>query len=82
MAIKSTGIIRKIDELGRIVIPMEVRRTFGIEIKDPLEIFVDKERIVLSKYTDACVFCGSGKKLTSFKGKKICSSCTKAVYKN
>ena len=57
---KSTGIVRRVDELGRIVIPMELRRTFGIEIKDPLEIFVDGDSIVLSKYQSACVFCGSG----------------------
>jgi AbrB family transcriptional regulator, transcriptional pleiotropic regulator of transition state genes len=74
---KSTGIVRRVDELGRIVIPMELRRTFGIEIKDPLEIFVDGDSIVLSKYQSVCVFCGSGTQIVDFKGKNVCQDCLK-----
>ena len=47
---KSTGIVRKVDELGRVVIPIELRRTLDINIKDPLEIYVDNDRVVLNKY--------------------------------
>ncbi len=76
---KSTGIVRRVDELGRIVIPMELRRTFGIEIKDPLEIFVDGDAIVLSKYQAVCVFCGTGTAIESFKGKNVCQDCKKEL---
>lgn len=54
---KSTGIVRKVDELGRIVLPIELRRTLGIEEKDRIEIFVDGESIILRKYQPACIFC-------------------------
>ena len=57
---KSTGIIRKVDELGRIVIPMELRKSMDIKEKDPLEIFTDQGSIVLKKYSNTCVFCGEG----------------------
>lgn len=76
---KSTGIIRKIDELGRIVLPMEVRRNFGIDTKDPLEIFTDGERIILSKLEEVCHFCTSARKVSTFKGKKVCRTCLKAI---
>lgn len=72
---KSTGIVRKVDELGRIVIPMELRRTLGIQIKDALEIYTDGDKIVLAKYEPDCSLCGSEKDLVVFKGKNICSSC-------
>lgn len=55
---KATGIVRKVDELGRVVIPIELRRTLGIGEKDPLEIFVDGEEIILRKYEPCCVLCG------------------------
>lgn len=76
---KSTGIVRRVDELGRIVIPMELRRTFGIEIKDPLEIFVDGDAIVLSKFQAVCVFCGTSSQIVSFKGKNVCQDCKKEL---
>ena len=79
MALKSTGIIRKVDDLGRIVIPMEVRKAFDIEVKDPLEIHVEKNRIVLSKHEKSCLFCGSIKNLLIFKGKKVCADCSDAL---
>jgi AbrB family transcriptional regulator, transcriptional pleiotropic regulator of transition state genes len=68
---KATGIVRKVDELGRIVIPIELRRTMGIDIKDPLEIFVDGEKIILRKYEPTCIFSGSAENLINFKGKMI-----------
>lgn len=76
---KSTGVVRKVDELGRVVIPIELRRTLDIEEKDPLEIFVSEDMIVLKKYESNCVFCGSNNKLTVFKGKNVCSSCLKQL---
>ena len=72
---KSTGIVRKVDELGRIVLPVELRRTLDIAEKDSLEIYVDDDRIILKKYEPTCVFCGSSKDVISFKGKNICSVC-------
>ncbi len=72
---KSTGIVRKMDTLGRIVIPIEIRRTLGIDVKDSIEIFVDKETIILKKYLPACFFCDNANDLVSFQGKNICSEC-------
>ena len=68
---KSTGIVRKVDELGRIVLPIELRRTLGIEEKDPIEIFVDGESIILRKYQPADIFTGDTKDLIEYNGKKI-----------
>lgn len=78
---KSTGIVRKVDELGRIVLPIELRRTLDIEIKDPLEIFVDHGQIILQKYEESCIFCGSTEKLSVYKEKNVCASCIKALTK-
>jgi transcriptional pleiotropic regulator of transition state genes len=72
---KSTGIVRKVDELGRVVIPKELRTTLGIGEKDPLEIYVDGEKIMLKKYEPACVFCGDAGNAVPFKGKMICTNC-------
>lgn len=72
---KATGIVRKVDELGRVVLPVELRRTLDIEEKDALEIFVDEETIILKKYEPACIFCGNAKEITKFKGKNICPHC-------
>ena len=72
---KSTGVVRKVDELGRIVIPIELRRTMGIEEKDALEIYVDNEKIILRKYEPACIFCGNAEEALNYKGKNICRSC-------
>ena len=69
---KSTGIVRKVDELGRIVLPIELRRTLGIEEKDRIEIFVDGESIILRKYQPACIFCDNAKDIINYKGKNIC----------
>ena len=72
---KATGIVRKVDELGRIVLPIELRRTMDIEIKDPVEIFVDKEYIMLKKYEPSCVFCGSSDDVVQLNGKTVCRKC-------
>ena len=76
---KSTGIVRKLDNLGRVVLPIELRRTFGIEIKDPVEIFVDDSTIILKKYEPACIFCGQAKNVQTYKGKNICPDCMKEL---
>lgn len=72
---KSTGIIRKVDELGRVVIPIELRRTLGISEKDGLEIYVDEDRIILRKLETACIFCSSTENVVEFKEKMICQAC-------
>lgn len=72
---KSTGIVRKMDTLGRIVIPIELRRTLGIETKDPVEIFVDKESIILRKFHSACCLCDSDERLVNYQGKNFCADC-------
>lgn len=72
---KSTGIVRKVDELGRIVLPIELRRTLDIEVKDALEIYVEGSQIILKKYEPACVFCGDSKDVIRFKEKNICRKC-------
>lgn len=72
---KSTGIVRKVDELGRIVLPIELRRTLNIEERDALEIYVDDDRIILKKYEPSCIFCGNSKDVVMFKGKNICPAC-------
>ncbi len=73
--LKSTGIVRKVDELGRVVIPIELRRNLGIKIKDALEIYVDGEKIVLKKYEPACIFCGSADNVRQFSGRIVCQEC-------
>jgi AbrB family transcriptional regulator, transcriptional pleiotropic regulator of transition state genes len=78
---KSTGIVRKVDELGRIVLPIELRRTLEIAEKDALEIYVDGEQIILKKYQPACIFCSNAKDVENYKGKNICTSCLAELKK-
>lgn len=78
---KSTGIIRKIDDLGRIVLPMELRKKMGIGQKDPIEIYVDGNSIILKKCESECVFCGSRRNIKEYKGKHICEACAKEISK-
>jgi len=79
---KSTGIVRKVDELGRVVIPIELRRTLDIDVKDALEIYTEDETIILKKYTPDCIFCGeNNNNLVNFKGKNICKSCLNDLNK-
>lgn len=73
--LKATGIVRRIDDLGRVVIPKELRRTLRIKEGDPLEFFVTGDGIVLRKYTPGCVLCGSLDELHTLEGKQICLSC-------
>ncbi|MGH4117787.1 AbrB/MazE/SpoVT family DNA-binding domain-containing protein [Clostridium sp.] len=72
---KSTGVVRRVDELGRIVIPIELRRNLDIVEKDALEIYVDGEMIILKKYQPACIFCGEVKDVVNYRGKNICTPC-------
>ena len=72
---KSTGIIRRVDELGRVVIPIELRNKFGIAEKDPIEIYVHGSSIILRKFEPNCIFCGNSKKLSEYKGKLVCNKC-------
>jgi transcriptional pleiotropic regulator of transition state genes len=78
---KSTGIVRNIDDLGRIVIPKSIRETRGIKIKDPMEFFVDGNSIIIKKYNPTCVFCGSEKDISFFKEQRICKDCLNTIKK-
>ena len=78
---KSTGIVRKVDELGRIVLPIELRNTLGIAARDAVEIYSEGDTIVLKKYESHCTFCNSTKGLHDFKGKMICTRCRNDLIK-
>ena len=72
---KSTGMVRRVDELGRIVLPAEIRQAMDIKVKDPIEIFTDEDRIILKKYQQSCVFCNIAEDTVQFGGKRICPDC-------
>ena len=72
---KATGIVRKVDELGRVVLPIELRRNLDIKEKDALEIYVDEDKIILKKYNPSCIFCGSATNVVNYKGRNICPEC-------
>ncbi|MFW5981102.1 MAG: AbrB/MazE/SpoVT family DNA-binding domain-containing protein [bacterium] len=72
---KATGIVRKIDDLGRIVLPKELRKTMNIDKKDPMEIYVDGDSVILKKYQPACIFCGNAEDTVEYKKKVICNDC-------
>ena len=76
---KSTGIVRQLDQLGRIVIPKELRTTFDLKEKDPVQIFVEGEDIILRKYQPACIFCNDAADMVVFEGKNVCRSCLKKL---
>ena len=76
---KSTGIVRKVDELGRIVLPIEMRRTLDIAEKDALEIYVEGASVILKKYKPSCIFCDTSKDVSEFKGKNLCPKCLKEL---
>lgn len=78
---KSTGIIRRMDELGRVVIPIEIRNQFNIAEKDPIEIYVEGSSIVLKKFEPNCIFCGNTKDLMDYEGKLICKNCSTKIGK-
>ena len=73
--LKSTGVVRKLDQLGRIVLPKELRTVLNLKEKDALEIYVDGEQIILKKYEPACVFCGDAREVVNYRGKNICKKC-------
>ncbi|MEK8131970.1 AbrB/MazE/SpoVT family DNA-binding domain-containing protein [Paenibacillus filicis] len=79
---KATGIVRKVDELGRVVLPIELRRTLGIAEKEALEIFVDGDRVILRKYEPACIFTGNTENLVYFKGKLISRDCMEEMVES
>lgn len=81
LRMKSTGIIRKVDELGRIVLPIEIRRTLDIAERDELEIFMDNDQIVLQKFEPSCIFCSSSHGLISYHGKNVCQECIRNMSK-
>lgn len=78
---KSTGIIRRIDELGRIVLPIEIRKNLSLSSKDAVEIYVNGDTIILQKYEPSCIFCGSEDRTQDFDGKLICASCLEELQK-
>lgn len=79
MKIKGIGIVRKIDELGRIVIPIEMRETLDINAKDPVEIRMEGSEVIISKHENRCVFCGNLKPTIRFNGKLMCNKCLKEI---
>ena len=76
---KSTGIVRRVDELGKIVIPIELRNKLKIAEKDPIEIYFDGSSIILRKYEETCVFCGGTKNVVEYKGKLVCEKCAQNI---
>lgn len=77
---KTTGIVRPVDGLGRIVLPIEIRRNLDIHERDELEIYLEGDRIILRKAEMNCVFCGGSRGLSEYKGKNICRECVKHLY--
>ena len=76
---KSTGVVRKVDELGRIVLPIELRKILDIKQHDPIEIFMDNDKIILQKYQPACVFCNNIENIVFFQNKRVCADCVKKL---
>ena len=74
---KATGIIRRIDELGRVTLPVELRRSLDLKLHDSVEIYVEGDGIVLKKYTPRCIFCGGDASLIEFRGKNVCRKCAR-----
>lgn len=79
---KSTGIVRKVDELGRIVLPSELRKSIGLDVKDSLEIYISGDTVILKKYLPACIFCGEANEIIKFKNKNICHDCLKKIKRS
>ena len=76
---KSTGIVRKVDELGRIVLPIELRRTLDIAEKDSMEIYIEGDTIILKKYQPACIFCDNARDIVTYRGKNVCADCIRML---
>ncbi len=79
---KKTGDICKVDALGRIVIPVKLRRALGLETNVPLEVLLNDDQIILKKYIPVCIFCGTDEKLVSYKSKYVCEKCAKEITNN
>lgn len=75
ITLKSTGIVRKVDELGRIVLPIELRRTLDIAVRDEIEIYLDDDKVILKKYEPSCIFCTASRNLVSYRGRNVCMEC-------
>lgn len=78
---KSTGIVRRVDELGRVVIPIELRRVMGISEKDPIEIFTEGNKIILKKFETSCIFCEATDDIQLYKDRHVCGNCMKEMAK-
>ncbi|CAH2213209.1 AbrB/MazE/SpoVT family DNA-binding domain-containing protein [Tepidibacter aestuarii] len=78
---KATGVVRTVDQLGRLVLPIELRRNLNIDVKDSLEIYVDGDMVVLKKYEPSCIFCRDGRELKHFEGKNAYSTCVEKLNK-
>ncbi|MBE6884725.1 MAG: AbrB/MazE/SpoVT family DNA-binding domain-containing protein [Ruminococcaceae bacterium] len=78
---KSTGVVRRMDELGRVVLPKELRKTMDIQDRDALEIYVNGNEIILKKYQPCCIFCNRADDVHVIKGKNICGECIKEIVK-
>jgi len=76
---RSTGIVRKVDDLGRIVLPIELRRTLDIAERDELEIYLEDDKVILRKYEPSCIFCGSSRALVTYQGKNVCMECIREM---
>lgn len=72
---KDTGVCKTIDDLGRIVIPKEIRKNLGFDIRSSVELYVEGDSLIVKKAKDSCVFCGSEENITEYKGKIICQDC-------
>lgn len=77
---KTTGIVRQVDGLGRVVLPIELRRSLDIQERDQVEIYLDGDRVILKKHETACLFCGNSRGLSEYKGKVVCRECIKNLY--
>lgn len=78
---KSTGIVRKVDDLGRVVLPKELRTTMDLDVKDPVEFYVDGDKIILEKYAPGCSFCGSLEDKVLHKDIYVCKTCIEKLEK-
>ena len=76
---KSTGIVRKVDELGRVVLPIELRRSLELDSREPMEIFVEGDTVFLRKYRQECIFCDETEEIVSFRGKSVCPACIRRM---
>ncbi len=76
---RTTGIVRKLDELGRIVLPIELRRTLDIAERDELEIYLEDDKVILKKFEPSCIFCGATNGLVTYNGKNVCAGCIRKL---